>query len=86
MQIILSCKLLCKKMLCKKKFQLFWSIAVCLHIVNCLSCNLADVIQYGSHDVVLLHVQGTVLIKSASELKSFSKGEEDQIEQVYCCL
>ena len=28
------------------------------------------------------YIQGTVLIKSASELKSFSKGEEDQIEQV----
>ena len=27
-----------------------------------------------------------MLIKSASELKSFSKGEEDQIEQVYDCV
>ena len=36
----------------------------------------------------MLYNQGTVLIKSASELKSFSKGEEDQIEQVcvWCAL
>ena len=36
--------------------------------------------------VLLLYIQGTVLIKSASELKSFSKGEEDQIEQVRMCM
>lgn len=28
------------------------------------------------------HVQGTVLIKSAEELSSYSKGEEDRMEEV----
>ena len=33
---------------------------------------------------IIIFTQGTVLIKSAEELKNFSKGEEDMMEIVSC--
>lgn len=35
-------------------------------------------------DTMGTETKGTVLLKTASELKNFSKGEEDQIKEVYC--
>ena len=48
-------------------------IAACIVVMVCIGVYLWQ---------VLMAVQGTVLIKSAEELQSYSQGEEDRMEQV----